>query len=359
VERARSRGLASGEQLRLEPIERLEDIREDWDRLAAETGHPFATWEWNAEWWGRFGKGRELYSFAALDGEGVVRAILPMYMAATKPLRVARFLGYVDLHSPVCAPSDRPLAARALRQLTRSPYRCRLVYLERLPGDQGWGDLLGGRTLHTGHDPVLQIGGRSWEEVLAQRSRNLRQQLRRRERRLLEEHDMTYRLARDPERLPADMDALFRLHAARWGDEATGVFEGDRGAFHRRFAAAALRRGWLRLWLAEIGGKPVAAWYGWRFSGSEWYFQAGRDPAFDQLSIGLVLFAHTIREACRDGMGSYRLLAGLESYKLRFADSDLGTETRLIGPAPLPALGQIAMRATRLLPVALRRRAAQ
>jgi CelD/BcsL family acetyltransferase involved in cellulose biosynthesis len=344
--------------LQLEQIERLEDVREDWDRLAVATGHPFATWEWNAEWWDRFGGGRELYSFVARDGEGVVRAILPLYVAARKPFPVARFLGYVDLHSPICAAADRSLAARALRQLTRSPHRCRLVYAERLPGDQGWGELLGGRQLQAGNDPVVRIGGRSWEEVLATRSRNLRQQLRRRERRLLEEHDMVYRLALDPERLAADMDVLFRLHAARWGEESTGVFEGDRGAFHRRFAAAALERGWLRLWLAEIRGEPVAAWYGWRFANSEWYFQAGRDPAFDRLSVGLALFAHTIREACRDEMDSYRLLAGLESYKLRFADGDLGTETRLVGPEPLAALGWAGVRATRVLPAALRRRAA-
>jgi CelD/BcsL family acetyltransferase involved in cellulose biosynthesis len=348
---------SSDEQLRLEPIAYFEDIREDWDRLAAATGHPFATWEWNVEWWDRFGADRELYSFACRDRAGSVRAILPLYLAARRPLAIARFLGYVDLHSPICAPADRPLAARALRQLISRPHRCRLVFLERLPGDQGWGELLGGRLLHAGHDPVLQIGGRSWDEVLAARSRNLRQQLRRRERRLFDEHGMVYRLAHDPERLPADMDTLYRLHGERWGGETTGVFEGDRAAFHRRFAAGALERGWLRLWFAEIAGEPVAAWYGWRFGGSDWYFQAGRDPAFDRLSVGLVLFAHTIREACEDGMGSYRLLAGQEDYKLRFADADLGTETRLVGPMPLTALGQVGFGVARVLPTWLLRRA--
>jgi CelD/BcsL family acetyltransferase involved in cellulose biosynthesis len=351
------KAFAPEERLRLEPLERLEDVGEDWDRLALETGHPFATLEWNAAWWRRFNGGRRLYSFACRDEAGAVRAILPLYVATAKPLAVARFLGYADLRTPLCAPSDRPLAAAALRQATRSPQRCRLVFAERLPGGQGWGDTLGGRRLGVGHDPVLRIRGRSWDDLLASRSRNFRQQVRRRERRLLEEHGMTFRLAGDPERLGADMDALFRLHAERWGGQATGVFDGERGAFHREFAAAALERGWLRLWLAEIGGEPVAAWSGWRFAGSEWYFQAGRDPRYDRLSVGTVLLAHTIREACQDGMSAYRFLAGQEGYKLRFAEEDLGTETRLIGSPPLTALGTMALKLAEALPAPLRRKA--
>jgi len=342
--------LPLGEQLRLEPIERLEDLRDDWDRLAGKTGHPFSTWEWNVEWWRCFGGERELYSFACRDTAGEVRVILPLYIAASRPLAVARFLGYVDLHSPLCAPQDRAVAAWALGQVTKRPYRCRLAVLERLPGNEGWGELLGGRQLHAGNDPVLRIEGRSWEDILAARSRNLRQQVRRRERRLLEEHGMTYRLADDPGRLPADMDTLFRLHAERWGGESTGVFEGDRGQFHRQFAERVMPRGWLRLWFAEIEGRPVAAWYGWRYARSEWYFQAGRDPEFDRLSVGLVLFAHTIREACGDGMDFYRLLAGQESYKMRFADDDFGTETRLVGRSALTVVGRVGWRLAQALP---------
>ena len=83
-------------------------------------------------------------------------------------------------------------------------------------------------------------------------------------------------MAEDPERLGEDMESLFRLHAARWGAQTTGVFEGDRASFHHDFAAESLGRGWLRLWLAEIDGVPVAAWYGWRFAGAEWKTADGR-----------------------------------------------------------------------------------
>ena len=272
----------SAAELRLEKVERLEDLREDWTRLAPETGHPFATYEWNEAWWRLSPGDRPLEVFAGRDGGGRVVAILPLYLATRRPVRVARFLGYADLMSPICAPGDRPLAARAMREVTCRD-DVRLVVAEKLPSADGWGELLGGKLLATHHDPVLRLDGMSWDEFLASRSRNFRDQARRRERKLVREQGLSYRLCDDPERLPADMDALFRLHDARWGEESSGVFDGTGADFHRAFADAALRAGWLRLWLAEVGGETVAAWYGWRFAGSEWVLPGRPRPPPRQL----------------------------------------------------------------------------
>jgi CelD/BcsL family acetyltransferase involved in cellulose biosynthesis len=340
-----------------ERVERLEDVGEDWRRLAEGAGHPFATFEWNLAWWRRFGEGKELFTFACRNDAGEVAAILPLYVAVSRPLRMARFLGYADLYSPICAPENRALAAAALRELTgKGRDSCRVIVAERLPGDQGWDQLLGGKPVATHHDPVLDFKGRSWDEFLASRSRNFRQQLRRRERRLVEERGLSFRLADDPERLGADLDALFRLHGERWGEETSGVFDGARAEFQRDFAFAAMQRGWLRLWLAEIEGEVIAAWYGWRFAGSEWYYQAGRDRSYDRYSLGLVLLAHSVREACNDGARAYRFLAGGEEYKWRFADRDLRAESRVIGSGPLAGLAKAAVAAAVALPSGSRRR---
>ena len=343
------------EGVRLEPIEELEDVREEWSVLAEGAGHPFATWEWNALWWERFAAGRELYSFICRDADGSALAILPLYIALARPIGVARFIGYADLHSPICAPEHQQLAAAALKEITRMG-RVRLVLAERLPGDAGWGDLLGGRLLGRGNDRVVRFDGITWDEYLAGRSRNFRSQVGKRERKVVRETGLTFRLADDPARLEADMDALYRLHADRWEDESTGVFAGDRGAFHQAFAAAAHERGWHRLWLAEIDDKPVAAWYGWRFGGAEWSFNMGRVTDYDQLSLGLVLLTHSIRSACEDGMSAFHLLAGDDDYKSRFAEEDVGAETRLVGSAPLSAAGALGYKAAGSLPGAFRRR---
>jgi CelD/BcsL family acetyltransferase involved in cellulose biosynthesis len=90
-------------------------------------------------------------------------------------------------------------------------------------------------------------------------------------------------------------------------------------AFHRAFAEHAQELGWLRLWIAESGDQPVAAWYGFRFAGVESYYQMGRDPSWDRSSVGAGVLEHSIREAAGDGIGEYRLLRGDEAYKGRYA----------------------------------------
>jgi CelD/BcsL family acetyltransferase involved in cellulose biosynthesis len=188
-----------------------------------------------------------------------------------------------------------------------------------------------------------------FEGFLKARSRNFRSQVRRKERSLLEK-GLTYRLSDDPAHLEQDMRTLAQLHDARWGAEGSGALADRRAAFHQDFARVALQRGWLRLWMAEIEGTPVAAWYGFRFGGEELYYQSGRDPEWEKDSVGFALLTHTMRSAFDDGLTVYRLLRGGESYKDRFATSDPGLQTVVAGRS---ALGRAAERAA---PMALRLR---
>jgi len=340
-----------------ESVEEIEDIRADWIRLADAAEHPFATWEWSSGWWRHLGAGRTPHTVVCRGAEGQAVAILPLYLDRVGPLRVARFAGDGDLRGPVCAPEDRSVAAAGLREAIQPGRgRASVLLAERLPSEGGWQALLGGRRVATHPDPVLPLKGVTWEELLKARSRNFRQQVRRRERRLVEEHGLSFRLSTDPADLDRDMEALFRLHAMRWAGETSGVFEGARREFQREFAAAAQRRGWLRLWIAEIDGEAVAAWYGWRFANSEWYYQAGRDPRFDRLSLGFVLLAHTVREACADGVDAYRFLYGGEAYKWRFASADLSSESLVLGRGPAGRLGALGLAAAVPPALAVRRR---
>jgi CelD/BcsL family acetyltransferase involved in cellulose biosynthesis len=289
---------------------------------------------------------------------GQAVAILPLYEGFERPVRVARFIGHGagDELGPVCAPEERR-AIPALRASAGHPeLRWDVLLAERLPVERGWGRALGGRLLGRDSTPVIDLGGRSWDEYLASRSSNFRSQVRRKERKLIREHGLTYRLSDDPARLDDDLGALFALHEARWREESSGALGGARVGFHREFAALAHERGWLRLWVAEIEGRPAAVWYGFRFGGADWYYQFGRDPAWDRASIGLVLLAHTVREAAQDGQRQYRLLRGDEPYKDRFATGDPGLETVAVARGARGRVAVGAAAAGLALPGPLRRR---
>jgi CelD/BcsL family acetyltransferase involved in cellulose biosynthesis len=339
----------------LDALPDLESARDDWTRLAERSDNVFSTWEWADTWWRHFGDGRELRLSVLRDDGGEVAAILPLHVATTRPLRVVRLVGYgpADELGPVCDPSTRGRAGAALREALDQDGGWSMFLADRFPAGDGWAGALGSWLLRSEACPVLPIEGRSFDDYLATKSKNFREQVRRRARKLEREHEVRFRLA-DAASFEDDFSALVRLHAARW--DGPGAFEGPLEAFHRDFARFALERGWLRLWILEIAGAPAAAWYGLRFAGAESYYQAGRDPAYDQWSAGFVLLSHSIRQAFDDGMREYRFLLGDEPFKERFAERDDAVETLGAGRNAAGKLAVSAAAAVRRLPPGLRRR---
>jgi CelD/BcsL family acetyltransferase involved in cellulose biosynthesis len=311
--------------IRLERVPSLDALGDEWGTLARASGNIFSTWEWASTWWRHQGSKRVPLVFACRAADDRLAAVLPLYLWSARPLRVARFIGHgpADQLGPICPPSGRALAAEALRSACEDA-RLDALLAELLPGGDGWDSALDAKPLRLESSPILSLA-KGWEAYLAARSANFRQQIRRRERKLRREHAVRFRLAADLTRLQDDLGILFSLHVARWGKAGSAFLRWER--FHRNFAAVALKQGWLRLWFLELDHRPVAAWYGFRFAGIESYYQAGRDPARSDESVGFVLLAHTIREAAQDGMHEYRLLRGAEAFKRRFAEADPGLET--------------------------------
>lgn len=324
-----------------------------WRNLAVEAGNVFGTPEWVSTWWRHFGAGRRLLVTACRGRDGRLVAVLPLYLWSGRPFRVARFIGHGpgDALGPVCRGEDRAAVAVALSHALED-WGVSLLVSENVPAEEGWSALLGAKTVEHEASPVLSIEGRSWEALLASWSKNLRSQVRSRERKLARDHHVEFRLAESPDRLEQDLDTLYALHRARWPD-GSGFNRAE--SFHRRFAALALARGWFRLWLLEVDGNALAAWYGFRFANVESYYQAGRsaDPAWEQYRLGFVLLAHSIREAAADGAAEYRFLRGDEDFKYRFASHDHGLES-FVRARGLPA--QAALRVALRLPRTLRRR---
>jgi CelD/BcsL family acetyltransferase involved in cellulose biosynthesis len=314
--------------IRLEPVPSLGALDDEWSALAHESGNVFSTLEWTSTWWRHYGDDHVPLIFACRGDDDRLVALLPLYLSVTQPVRAARFIGHgpADQLGPICPPSRRGMAAGALRSVC-DVARIDVLLAELLPGGEAWEKALGGTPLVAESSPTISLA-RGWEEYLATRSANFRQQVRGRERKLMREHSLRFRLAADPTCLQHDLDILFSLHGARWGKASSAFLRWER--FHREFAALAHDRGWLRLWFLDLDDRPVAAWYGFRFAGIESYYQAGRDPKRSDESVGFVLLAHTIREAADDGMREYRLLRGAEAFKFRFANADPGLRTFVV-----------------------------
>jgi CelD/BcsL family acetyltransferase involved in cellulose biosynthesis len=328
---------------RLERVHELDVIANEWDTLAERSGSIFSTALWSRLWWRHFGRDRELLLHAARSADGALAVVVPLYAWRRRLPRVLRYLGHGpgDELGPIYARGDRDLAAQVLR-LALDELDWDVLFAEQMPGQDGWSDLLDGRTWRREASPTLLLPA-TWDEYVTGRSSNFRQQLRRREEALGREGEVATRLA-DPTTLDDDLDALFALHRARWGS-ARSDFEDT--PFHRELAREALARGWLRLWLLELDGRPIAAWHGFRVGSVTSYYQAGRDPSYERLSVGFVLLAQSIRSAIAEGATEYRFGRGDEAFKSRFTGDDPGLETVALSRGAVGAVAYAAARAAR------------
>lgn len=298
----------------------MAEARVPWTSLAERSDNVFSSWEWADVWWRHFGKDRSLRISVVSRGAKPL-AILPTHTEQRRGLHVSRFVGHgvADQLGPVCDPG---YASVAMSDLVGALSPREVLLAERMLHDRDGAHGVRGHVVRDEASPVIDLAREgSWESYLSSRSRHFRRHVGHRARRLQRGLGLTFRLVQDRDRLPADFDALVALHNARWGARSM-AFRGAREAFHREFAACALERGWLRLWIAEAEGMPAAAWYGFRFADVEYYYQAGRDAQWDRFSIGAGIVEHSIREAFADGMREYRFLRGGEAYKARYATGE-------------------------------------
>ena len=152
----------------LEWITSVDAVRDDWRRLAEASGNVFATWEWASLWWRHYGRDGRLLLAALLGPTGERRALLPLVVWRHRPARVARFVGYgtADQLGPICARSDQPAAARALRRALGDA-RCDVLLAEHLPSSEGWAAMLGrGAVLRREGFPILRAR-EGWDAYLA------------------------------------------------------------------------------------------------------------------------------------------------------------------------------------------------
>jgi len=352
-------GHASKPDWRLELFEDFDSMRADWEALASRSGNPFLTWEWMSLWWRHFGGEARLRLVKCRRSDESVAAILPLCLARWRGgITVMRFVGHLaDELGPVCPPDDRTRATLAVRRLVRDEPEADLVLLERLGGGAEWARLLEGRLVSRVSSPELRRYGRSWAEVRSSLSRNLRQDMGRKDRRLRRRHKVVYQFVDDAEQLPAAFDALEQLHKARWGHE--GQVTDAQWRFYREFARTALDRGWLRLWVLHLDDEPVAAILGFRYGGDEWFVQTGRDPELEAEAVGFVLLAHAVRMSMLEGVEAFRFLRGDEPYKRRFSNSDDGLATVAMPTSVVGAVLGGGLTVARKLPPEVRLRVAR
>jgi CelD/BcsL family acetyltransferase involved in cellulose biosynthesis len=330
------------------------DLVEAWRELAVLRENPFLTPEWYGAWLESHPEEEPFAIAWRVDGQ--VRGVLPLVAVSRGPLRLLRFAGARrgDWFTPACRPLDEEAMAAACAELLRSERRLwHAIRFDRVAAESRWPDALSAaagiapaQRLRGDVLPYIEFGEDGFDGYMAARSRNFRSQLGRRRRRLERDHGLTFRSTSSPGELEADLDVFFRLHDERWRSREESSSQDPATRRHQRlFAAAALERGWLRLWTAEADGEPAGSWYGWRIGGRYCYALAGLSERFEPFGLGNVLLAHTIEQAAAEGAAVYDLMWGDEGYKRRFETGRRYAATWMLGRRGHPVGVAIAAQA--------------
>jgi CelD/BcsL family acetyltransferase involved in cellulose biosynthesis len=312
--------------------EGLSEIEADWRLLAEARENAFVSPEWFRCWWSRFGDEHVPLVVAVRAADGRLAGVLPLVEARGGRPRMARFAGAAlgDYFHPAAVRGEEVAVARAaaaaLRDAGGSWSTLRLDHVGAEA--EWWRELaeagsppLATVTQGSSTLPFASIRGLSWDQYLGGKSSNFRQQVRRRERRLVSDHGGRLRDHATESELERGLEVFFDLHERRWRGGST-LASPRAKQFLTDFAVSAMRRGWMRLPVLEADGAPVAALYGWRIGGRYAGYQTGLDPNWQQHSVGFVLWAMCLRAAIEEGAAVFDMMLGDQPYKSRFGDQE-------------------------------------
>lgn len=296
-------------------LQEFKKAREEWNTLATAVGSPFLSHEWLRAWWAAFGGGEPTCVLISAPNGALTAAAL--CRRGTGSLTSPTNPESGDWDVLAIEPAARRRAWDAIASIGALRVR-----LERLSGTHVGSAASALRS--AGYSVTGARGPLSpWrslpssrEELLASISGNARSQFRRRRRDLEREGKLVLRRGEGTR----DLDVVLRLEGSGWKRrEGTAVLSDSRTyALYRGFAESAAARGWLRLYLLELDGRPIAADLGCAFAGGGFLLKTGFDETYSRFSPGLVLRGEVLQASIDEGLGHYDFLGGQEPYKLRW-----------------------------------------
>lgn len=306
----------------------------EWDALAVATRQPYCAPGWMLSWWDAAAPpGASLKVVFVRDGAELV-GVCPLYVQSDR-LGVRR---YSFLASPISlrtGPVARPEAAEAVARaicaaLTALADPPDVVSFDGVPAGSPWPSLfarhLAGRSDAWSHTykrmpaPTVRIEHEDAERWLASKSKNFREQTRRR-RRKLESAGAVFRLV-PPDETDATLTQMARLHHARWAERGGSAVLSDAVEAMLRSAARALGPDRFRLWTIDMAGTSISAHLFVAAGGEVSYWLGGFDDRWAAHQPALQVLVAALRDAIERGDERLDLGGGAQPYKYRLADSE-------------------------------------
>ncbi len=336
--------------------EAFHGLQPEWDDLLARSAANsiFLRFDWVRSWLDTYGSKTAPVLVVVRNAAGQLVAVAPFYLAEYRLLDGVRCRA---LHLAADWPTgaecqdlivDPSVEARAIESIAGELLACRAIWdFLWMPYVLGWSGglarlerLASAAHLWTRERDVdfavveLPRDMQAYEQQLAS---DMRQQLRRKKKKLLAREGVEFLECRHEGDLPRFLDALFDLNARRWattGQVGTFLRKPAEAAFYRVFSRIALRAGWLRIFAVAERGEFKAVQFGYKYNSSLLQMQEGFAPEYCS-GVGNVLRHHAFAGCIADGLRQYDFLAGMSEHKRRWLGSVRKGRNFLAGHAGL------------------------
>ena len=321
----------------------FKDLKSEWNELLAQSDSDtiFLTWEWLYTWWSVYKANYRLFLLTIRDEDNKLIAIGPFKIALRKALpgflrhAIVEFIGdaedvipeYLDV---IIHCGCEKVASRIIADYLLNSNHIDLVNLKPIRSSSIFSKILKERFANYRFPTVDQIYSKcpvahlpdTWNEFLLSRSRNFRKKSKEYLRVCKRDLDFHMLSTTSRDQLPSSMRDLAALHRKRWKDtgKSKSFKSNQYTKFHSMIAHRFLDNGWLRLMFLLDEETPIAAIYCFLYGHQYYFYQSGRNTAYDKYRVGFVLMNMAIRRAISEKAVLFDFLTGEEEYKYRWAD---------------------------------------
>lgn len=322
-------------------------LEPEWDELLEHSAQHvfFLRYSWNRLWW-RFLKpaSSELFLITCRDQQGRLIGLAPFYLLQRRTAGIPHVREILFLGTGVYAQTSEYLDIIARRGfekcVAQTIVACLLrnndwdrLSLTEIPEASPMLSLLANAL---GTDTVIEPGPRSyfvdtridWERFTRELGGSARRTVGSRTRKFFAAHECKLKQVEEAAELDPAMDALVRLHQARWQSKGEpGSFALPNVAdFLREAARANLSERRVRLLTLDVDREVAAARLDFVDNHIAHAFQAGFDPAYTSEGLGGIMNGICIRECIEDdSIHAYDFMSGSGEYKESWTTGEKGS----------------------------------
>jgi CelD/BcsL family acetyltransferase involved in cellulose biosynthesis len=301
--------------------EAFETVAGEWAALhsASASRTPFNHPAWHEVWLRHYGSDISPVFLAVRFG-GELVSVVPLD-AGPEGVRLLGGPDVCDYGTPLVAPGFERQCAEAIVEWLDADLANSGVFwglpeagaftaaLRAVGPENGWA---AGETAEA-MCPALDLPP-GWEAYLEGLGKHDRHELRRKLRKLEAAGEVTYRPWSEPDEIRGRMDQLFAM--MRTSRPAKAEFlTAERETFLRDVAATFSELALLRLGVLSVNNAEVAMVLTFEDAATTWLYKSGYDPAYGELSVGLLSKALAVRAAIEQGAQAFDFLRGDEAYK--------------------------------------------